>query len=51
MVMTPAATLVVMMVADTETQVHRSDMRADNVGARGAREGQREKPGDNEFHS
>ena len=50
MVMAPAAMLVVMM-ADAETQVHRSNVRADHIGACGAREGQGEKRGDNEFHS
>jgi hypothetical protein len=50
MVATPLAVL--MMVADTEAEMHRSDMGAEDVGAchRPANQGQGEERGDQQFH-
>ena len=50
MVAAPFAVLMVMVV-NAQTQMDRSDVGADNVCTRGARESEGEQRGDNEFHS
>jgi hypothetical protein len=50
-VVTIAAMLMVVMTVDADSQAHRADVRADNGGVGGARNGQGEQGRDQELHS